>query len=216
MFKGLKSNKKFIFVVCGGKEHIDTLHFSLRALQKFSQNEIIVLTDSARNEIPIMFYNVIEIETPHEFNNHQASIFLKTGACKFLPRGPLYCYLDTDVVALDSNVDMVFSYFKSPVTFASDHCRINAFSPSAINCGCLEQFDMDTAVIKKHYQQFSTFSFKEQNHIKKCMAEINLLVEKSKRNRFIYFLHQLQYALPLKYYYLNTKYNLNRNNWLYI
>ena len=67
------SQNKFVFVVCGAKEHIDTLHFSIRYLQHFSKNEIIVVTDSARNEIQVAYQNVVDVKTPENFTNHQAS-----------------------------------------------------------------------------------------------------------------------------------------------
>jgi hypothetical protein len=44
---------KFVFVVCGGSEHIEELNFSLKFLRKYSKNEIIVLSDLKRNEIKI-------------------------------------------------------------------------------------------------------------------------------------------------------------------
>src|SRR5271170_7374643 len=96
---------KFVFVVCGGREHIDTLHFSLHYLKHFSKNEIIVVTDSLRNAIPVEYDNVVDIKTPEIFTNHQAGIYLKTGLNKFLPKGFTYCYLDADVVALREDCD---------------------------------------------------------------------------------------------------------------
>ena len=73
------SANKFVFVVCGGCEHIETLHYSLQFLKKFSANEIIVVTDAARNEVPVQHDNVIQVDTPTHFNHHQASIYLKVG-----------------------------------------------------------------------------------------------------------------------------------------
>jgi hypothetical protein len=75
----------FIYVVCGDREHIETLHFSLKYLKHFSKNEILVITDSSRNEIPIEYEKIVDVKTPLEFNNHQASIYLKTGIFKFVP-----------------------------------------------------------------------------------------------------------------------------------
>ena len=47
----MNKNQVFVFVVCGGAEHIDALHYSLKALKKYSSKRIIILTDSKRNEI---------------------------------------------------------------------------------------------------------------------------------------------------------------------
>ncbi len=126
----------FVFVVCGAREHIDTLHFSLRYLRHFSHSRIVVVTDSARNEVAIEHPDIIEVPTPEHFNHHQASIYLKTGLHLFLPKGQLYCYLDTDVVAVNHQVDEVFNQYISPITFAPDHCHVRQFSPYAVNCGC--------------------------------------------------------------------------------
>jgi hypothetical protein len=131
--------KTFVFVVCGSTEHIETLHFSLRALKKVSDYPIVVLTDSSRNEMPIEHDSIIDIKTPEQYNHHQASIFLKTGIHKFLPAGHLYCYLDTDIVAIDKGVNEIFNYKKDIISFSTDHCKIRKFSPHAVNCDCLKE-----------------------------------------------------------------------------
>ena len=68
----------FVFVVCGSKEHTDTLNFSLNYLTKYSKKEIWVITDSSRNEDTINHSTVIDIKTPEHLTHHQASIYLKT------------------------------------------------------------------------------------------------------------------------------------------
>jgi hypothetical protein len=139
----------FVFVVCGSKEHIDTLHFSLKALKRFTKYPVIVVTDSRRNEIPVIHDEVLDIETPSTFNHHQASIWLKTSLHRILPSGTLYCYLDSDVIALNSECDNVFDFFVSPVTFAPDHTTASYFSPYAVNCDCSGAFQKD----KKEFEQ---------------------------------------------------------------
>jgi hypothetical protein len=62
--------ENFVFVVCGSKVHIDTLHFSIKALQKFSPHEAFVITDSHRNEIPIEHPNIIDIKTSTHYTHH--------------------------------------------------------------------------------------------------------------------------------------------------
>ncbi len=136
------SKNKFVFVVCGAKEHIDALNYSLKTLKKFSASDIIVITDSARNSEIIRHDHIIDVKTPVNLNHHQASIFIKTGIYGYLPANYRYCYLDTDVIALNSGVDEIFNLFSAPVTFAPDHCRLSGFSPAAVNCGCYEQFGL--------------------------------------------------------------------------
>jgi len=135
----MAGTKKFIFVVCGAKEHIETLHFSLRALRHFSEHEIWIVTDSTRNEIPLVHTNIINVKCPDGFTHHQASIYLKTGLHKFLPPGNLYCYLDSDVIALNEKINEVFEQKTGLITFAPDHSKMNRFSPYAINCDCLNE-----------------------------------------------------------------------------
>jgi hypothetical protein len=130
----------FIFVVCGGSEHIETLHFSLRFLLKYTKNDVWVLTDSSRNEIPVEHDKVVDVKTPVEFNHHQASIYLKTGIHQFFPKGNRYCYLDTDIIAFSEEVDAIFDEYKSPITFAPDHCTMEQFSAYAVNCDCLDVY----------------------------------------------------------------------------
>jgi len=129
-----QSHKAFVFVVCGHAEHLRTLHYSLSFLTHMSRLPVLVVTDTRRNEIPIRHTNVLDIATPREYTNHQAAIFLKTGLFQWLDfsHGNRYAYLDTDVIALSEEVDTIFDQYRTPITFCTDHCRLNAFSPSAV------------------------------------------------------------------------------------
>lgn len=131
----------FVFVVCGDDKHINTLNFSIKYLRFFSKNKIIVVTDLKRNTLKIEHDHVIDIPTPQDYDHHQASIWLKTGLHLLLSPDNNYCYLDSDVIALSSEVDDIFKYKNGPVTFAADHCVLKLFSPTAINCGCIEDFN---------------------------------------------------------------------------
>lgn len=133
-------NKAFVFVVCGSREHINELHFSLKALKKYTNHKIYVVTDIKRNEIPIYHDLIIDVETPSHLSNHQASIYLKTSLHRLLPPENLYCYLDSDVIALNIQCNNVFDYYVPPVTFAYDHTTLSYFSPYALNCNCLNRF----------------------------------------------------------------------------
>jgi len=139
----------FIFVVCGAKEHIDTLHFSLPYLKKHSKNDIWVFTDSKRNEIPILHDDIIDIETPKDFDHHQASIYLKTGIHKFVPSGNNY----TDIIAYNDKVDLIFDEFITPIRFAPDHCTMPYFSPYSLNCGCSEYYTKFKDKLEKNLNQ---------------------------------------------------------------
>ncbi len=140
---------KFVFAVCGPERCISQLAFSIEMLKSFTHNEIIVVTDSHRNEIPISHENIIDIATPSEYNNHEASIYLKTSLHKILPHGHTYCYLDSDVVCLSEKADEIFSHYTIPITFAKDNAPFEYFSPHAVNCKCLENHAHREKIIAK-------------------------------------------------------------------
>ncbi len=140
---------KFVFAVCGPERCISQLAFSIERLKRFTHNDIIVVTDSCRNEIPISYENIIDIATPSEYNDHEASIYLKTSLHKILPHGHTYCYLDSDVVCLSEKVDEIFNYYYAPITFANDNAPLEYFSPHAMNCECLENHAHRGEIIAK-------------------------------------------------------------------
>ncbi|MCS6934333.1 MAG: hypothetical protein NZM35_04170 [Chitinophagales bacterium] len=185
----------YVFVVCGDKEHLDTLHYALTALKKFSQNKIWVVTDSRRNDTPIIHEHVLDIKTPDNLTRHQASIYLKTGLYRFLPAGNFYCYLDTDVVAVSPKVDEIFHEYVPPVTFAPDHCNLSRFSPSAVNCGCVEEFKMRTNELRYLFKKYRHLTRPPENELKK-QALIKKLDEIKK--------DKLRYKL------ISVKFNLSR------
>ncbi|MCB0540987.1 MAG: hypothetical protein KDE33_25980 [Bacteroidetes bacterium] len=203
---------KFVFVVCGAKEHIDTLHYSLERLKKYSQNEIIVLTDSTRNAIKVEHSLIIDIETPKHFNHHQASIYLKTGIYKFLPKGNNYCYLDTDVIALNNDVDKIFEEFEAPVTFAPDHCVVKKFSPYAVFCGCSEKWkikrDIFEASSLKHDKNRAITDTEILSRQKILLSFFNDI----QKNIFKKFTVAVRYFMALKKFHLNEDFYFDKIN----
>jgi hypothetical protein len=131
----------FVFVVCGADEHLTTLNVALRHLGTFSRSRVLVLTDLTRNSKAIEHDEVIDVRTPGHLSHHQASIYLKTGIHRFVPQGGMYCYLDTDVLAVSADCDQIFNEFIPPITFAPDHCRLPDFSAHAVHCGCLARWE---------------------------------------------------------------------------
>ncbi len=144
----------FVFVVCGDNEHITTLNYSLNSLKQFTDNKIIVVTDTSRNSLEIVHDNIVDIITPKEYDHHQASIFLKTSLHKILPVGNNYCYMDSDVITLSNECDQVFDQFIPPIRFAPDHCKLPAFSPSAIYCGCYEKNQREKKELRELLMKF--------------------------------------------------------------
>ena len=174
----MKRDRKYVYVVCGDKKYIHALHVSLRYLKHFSSLEILVVTDNSRNEITIEHDHVVSIATPQSLTNHEASIYLKTSIYKHLLAGPIYCYIDTDVIAVSNDVDRIFDHFSPPVTFAPDHYPLPFFSPYAVKCNCIAEnlrLRLTLAVLeKKHRNSIETYDKKRQSKFK---LFINLMQE---------------------------------------
>ena len=209
------SVNKFVFVVCGAKEHLDTLHFSLRYLKHFSKNEIIVVTDALRNAIPVEHENVVDVKTPEHYTNHQASIYLKTGLNKFLPKGFTYCYLDTDVVALSDDCDNIFKQKQGPVTFAADHCRMPQFSLSAVNCDCAEHNNERIAEIEALKKKYDPRSKWRDPIIQEKREKLLERFEIMRRNKIGYLYTSLRFNLARKKFKLDddTFYDRKERAW---
>ena len=176
---------KFVFAVCGPERCISQLAFSIERLKRFTHNDIIVVTDSRRNEIPISYENIIDIATPSEYNDHEASIYLKTSLHKILPHGHTYCYLDSDVVCQSEKVDEIFNHYSTPITFANDNATLEYFSPHAMNCECLENhahrgeiIAKFKAEVAKHIGDFDLDAYSVKNDRK----ELADLFTKTKHN----------------------------------
>lgn len=206
---------KFVFVVCGGKEHVETLHYSLRALRHFSTHDILVVTDSVRNEIPVQHENIIDVRTPPHFDHHQASIYLKTGLHNILSPGNLYCYLDTDVVALSQQVNDIFNKKAGIITFAIDHCQMHQFSPYAVNCGCLEKNKAEWNTLEEMLNRFDNSEQVTNLHLLKKQRELKRKFELIKRNRLRYAKFASQYLLSGKILHLdeNTYFDKEKRIW---
>ena len=205
----------FVFVVCGSKEHIDTLHFSLEYLKKYSKKTIIIITDSNRNEVDVLHDTLVDINTPAHFNHHQASIYLKTGIHQFLPKGHLYCYLDTDVVALNSECDDIFGQYQFPITFAPDHCKVRSFSSYAVNCGCQDRCAEDRENFKKSLNNYnkndklsSSIAIKQRRKIEEKYNQIQ-------QSFLAKFFYAIKYYLSFPKFWLdkNLYFDKNKRYW---
>ena len=188
----------FVFVVCGAREHIETLHFSLNALHRYSKNKIIVLTDSSRNEIQVEWKNVIDVKTPEQFNHHQASIFIKTSLHRLLPKGNTYCYLDTDVIALDRKVDDIFKYKEGIVTFAQDHCTMPKFSPHAVHCDCVALNKTKIDELEFLMEKYNPIPYRHDPVMVKKRNELLQKFETLKKDKLNYFFISLRFLATFR------------------
>lgn len=139
------TERRWVFVLCGGAVHTHAMRNAVRHLRLVSDLDIWVLTDVTRNEVQVDSAEVdcvIDVRTPDELDDHEAAIWLKTSVHRHLPDAQ-WCYLDTDIVAIDTDVDSVFEYRDGPVAFASDLPQagntVENFSPFAMTCGCLDE-----------------------------------------------------------------------------
>jgi hypothetical protein len=200
----------FVFVACGAREHIETLHYSIAALRKFSEKRIIVVTDQKRNELAVAYDDVVDVDAPRSLDNHQASIYLKTKLHRILPIGPVYCYLDTDVVALHSSVNEIFDHYNAPITFGEDHCRLDQFSPAALRCGCDSMFLTWERELKAIFVKYKDLSRPPENDKKKRILEEKL--DDIKKNRLQYKLISLKFNLSRRFFHLDDDNILDKLN----
>lgn len=208
-------SKAFVFVVCGGGEHIDTLHFSLEILIKKTKHEVIVVTDTRRNEIPIDFSHVIDVATPDDYDHHQASIYLKTSLHRILPQGKVYAYLDTDIIAFGANIDDIFDQYIPPVTFAPDHCTMPFFSPSAVNCGCREEYDAFILQLNDYLDSLDPLRKTNDQHILKQRDLLKRTLQNTFSNKPLLILKGMQYLLSWPNFKLNAEFTYNRRTKLW-
>jgi hypothetical protein len=203
------SKNIFVFVVCGSSEHIDTLHFSLIYLKHFSKNEIIVVTDSSRNEITINHDNIIDVKIDKKYNHHQASIYLKTGLNNVLPKGNNYCYLDTDVIAVSNSCDNIFNEYVTPITFAPDHCKLRKFSAYAVNCNCSEEWKKNRTIYYDYMESLELKTIKDPYLIKKA-TELQFLFDNLNKTFLTKILTAVKFALSYPKFVLNQEFYFNR------
>jgi glycosyltransferase involved in cell wall biosynthesis len=123
----------FVFVVCGNR-HVNRFNTALKFLKYFSRCDIIVV---GRPSLKLDGARVVTAKVPDNLDDHHASIFLKTSLHKILPKEHRkFCYLDSDVIAVNSGVDTIFDRALKPVSFAADHCNLRQFGRDAVNCRC--------------------------------------------------------------------------------
>lgn len=126
----------FVFVVCG-ERHEARLRIALRYLRRFSRQKIVVVS---RAHIDVDCDQMITADVPAHLDNHRASIFLKTSLHRILGQDERrFCYVDTDVIAVNRSADKIFERARGPISFAADHCLLSEFGRFAVNCRCVKQ-----------------------------------------------------------------------------
>jgi hypothetical protein len=200
-------DRAYVFVVCGAAAHIETLHFSLEFLKLRTALPIYVVTDASRNEVQIAHDLVIDVQTPSIYTDHQAAIYLKTGVHRFLPTGKRYVYLDTDILAISTDIDAVFDQFTSPIIFAPDHCVVEDFSAYAVNCSCLERWQQDW---QRYHTAFEALDQNKnlqlsssQEQEKQALQDLFFALKTKPIQRII---SALRYLITPRYFQLNQRF----------
>ncbi len=144
------SRHTYVYVVCGN-EHAERVNISLQFLKKYSRKDIVIL--GCGISAPINHDQLIDIPRIEGFDDHQMAIMIKTGIQGYLKDpGLVGCYLDNDVIAVNKDVDSIFTRVKGCVAFAPDHYPLPTFSRYAVNCGCEEsQCDHLVQAIQKKF-----------------------------------------------------------------
>jgi glycosyltransferase involved in cell wall biosynthesis len=152
----------FVFVVCG-KRHVARLNAALKFLKHFSRCEIIVV---GRTDLKLDCDQVITAKVPSHLDDHRASIFLKTSLHKILAgQHRQFCYLDSDVIAVNDGVDTIFDHARKPISFALDHSTLREFGRYAVNCHCakLECEHLHLAIRKKFKVEITDGAWRHWN-----------------------------------------------------
>lgn len=152
----------FVYAVCGDA-HGHRVNSSLRFLKRFSRQEILVV--KSRCDTPIDHDQVLRVEMPDTYNNHQTSILLKTGLHRVVgSAAKRYCYLDSDVVAVSPEVDTIFDIKQGPIVFSTDHVRMRQFSRWAVRCDCTGRCDhLRQAILEKFEIEISDADWQHWN-----------------------------------------------------
>jgi len=170
--------RAFVFAVCGNAQHIARFHQAAGILASRTTHPIWVVTDVQRNELELQHDRIVDVCVPATLDNHQASIYLKTSLHRHLPKGTVYCYLDTDVITLSSDCDAVFQAFQAPITFAPDFVQMGVFSRFAVNCDCEAQLKKAFASRNIATERYAATLEKEFNA---ACQKIEALTAKNKR-----------------------------------
>lgn len=156
------SKNAFVFVVCG-KQHATRLQVALRFLKHFSRCDLVVVSHT---RLKLDGPQVITARVPSRLDDHRASIFLKTSLHKILAgERRRFCYLDSDVIAVNGNVDSIFNQARRPVSFAADHSHLREFGRFAVNCRCAgpECGHLHSAIRKKFGVQITDAGWRHWN-----------------------------------------------------
>jgi len=201
----------FVFVVCGAKEHLDTLALSYTILQTKTKHPIYVVTNQSRNAYTLNYPNLIDAEIPdQELDPHQSSIWLKTNLHSILPEGKLYAYLDTDILAYGKKIDQIFDQYISPITFAPDHCKMPQFSPYAIECGCLNTLEEKRKEISEILAKEDPLSTSTDPHILEQREDLFKVFQQVKKNGKLPFNFYLKYFTSWPNFKINHQFKLDQ------
>ena len=127
----------FVLLACG-EHYVRRVNTALTFLKRVTRNEIVVLR--ARALSPIEHDQVISCVPPAHFSDAQATVALKTNVHRLVRSDKReWCYLDSDVIVVDPEINRIFDHRKAEVAFASDHTDIDTQSKHIVRCECSRQ-----------------------------------------------------------------------------
>lgn len=206
----MEKPRAYVFAVCGSAQHIARFQQSASILSRRTTLPIWVVTDAQRNEVPLQHDLVVDVPVPSSLDHRQASIYLKTTLHRNLPKNTLYCYLDTDVIALSAYCNLVFDAFLAPISFAPDFVSIDAFSRFAINCGCEEQ--LKHAIASRNHASNLYAATLAKEYSSAC-HEIDVLTANNNRTWIHRIASWIKYNLSNgRYFVLNDAYKQDKSS----
>jgi glycosyltransferase involved in cell wall biosynthesis len=126
----------FVLLACGDR-YVDRVNAALRYLKRATRHDIVVLR--SRSLSAVNHDQIIECAPPNHFTDREACVSLKTNVHRILGNlSRSWCYLDSDIIVLNSRVDRVFDHLHGEVAFARDHVNIDALSQHIVKCGCAD------------------------------------------------------------------------------
>lgn len=157
---------KHVFVLTGaGKgKHSRRIEDAFHRLRAHTELSIEVYLGRNRHDVSKII-PFMEVDVPESFNDHQASIWLKTSLANITQTSTIYAYLDTDIYPI-GEIDKLFEAYKAPINFAQDIGYIDHFSPAAMKCNCQKLFNeyfhyadsqLDFAVLNEKQQKLHLY-----------------------------------------------------------
>lgn len=122
--------------------------------------------------------------------------------------------MDSDILAVGDHCDSIFEEYIPPIRFAPDHCRMPAFSPTAMNCSCKEEYDKFIGAINDYVSSLDPLSSTQDGMItnKRRQLQRQLSIAFKNKPALLFKGMRFLFSWPLyrfsKEFYFNRKTNI--------